>query len=462
MKYILSDQAALRSWHLIPHACYVKGEKYVRGLTRDEFFHLLRCDGKQELAEDEVLKKLLEEKLCRPAENGETLSEWQRLHLYTNRYFPKLFWSITEKCSCHCLHCYNAAGNADGRSEFTREESLRLIREAKECGIRSVKLTGGEPFLHPCFSEIVREIQANGMQVERIYTGGDHLTQDVLREIRKAGSSPVMKISLDGLGAHGWLHGDDHAEETALRAIRLCIRNGFHVQVVMNLHRKNFDTLLPTALKMSEMGADALQVLRTTESPRVKLCRENLSLEPEEYYDGLLAFTAEYLKSGAAMPVEIWKFLNLDPKTVRETVRRESRPEDMINGSDLRCSDNRSIVTVAADGELYPCITMTGLLRRAGKSYGNVKKSGLKALLTEGPYLDEICSTLEKFREENKECASCEYFGQCAGGCPAMALAMTGDMHKKSRLQCVFYKGHYPDKIRETVLSSLKTSGKTV
>jgi len=454
MKYILSDNTALRSWHLIPYACCVRGKKYPEGLTKEEFFHLLRCDGKHDFERDEVLQKLLDKKLCRPAENGETLSEWQRLHLYTNRYFPKLFWSVTDRCSCHCLHCYNAAGIADEKAEFTREESFRLIHEAADCGIQSVKLTGGEPFLYPYFSDIVREIHASGMQVDRIYTSGDHLTQELLDGMKQAGSSPVMKISLDGIGMHDWLHGGEHAEETALQAIRLCIRNGFHVQVVMNVHRGNFSTLLPTALKMSEMGADALQVLRTTESPRWKLRTENLSLEPEEYYDGLLTFTAEYLKSGALMPVEIWKFLNLDPGTVRDIVSRSREAENSLRDSDLRCSDNRGMVTVAADGELYPCITMTGLLREAGISYGNVKKSSLTALLTEGAYLDEICHTVGEYGKNNEECAACEYFRQCAGGCPAMALALTGNMQKKSRLQCVFYKGHYQDKIRDVVLSS--------
>ncbi|MCI1722818.1 MAG: SPASM domain-containing protein [Lachnospiraceae bacterium] len=149
------------------------------------------------------------------------------------------------------------------------------------------------------------------------------------------------------------------------------------------------------------------------------MCALNDSLEPEEYYDCLLRFTSDYLKSGAKMPVEIWKFLNLDPEKIKEdlknkrktadgnTERRETdsrAADDGETGSkyferNFVCADNRNMISVSADGELYPCITMTGLFHEKGISFGNVKKNGLQTYLQSGPYLTEVCRTLGDFKK---------------------------------------------------------------
>lgn len=451
MKYILSDQIALRSWQGAPHAYYIKNRKFAENLSRDEFFLLLCCNGKTELKEDSVLQSLLEKKLCRPAEDGDTLTSWQKLKICDNRYFPRMFWSITDRCGSNCRYCYNAAGMEKPAGEFTWDECRKLIQEASECGIQSVKLSGGEPFLHPDFSDILREIRSAGMQVDRIYTSGENVTKEALEEIRNAEFPPVIKISFDGLGCQDQMHERKGAEEEVRQAIRLCLAYGIRVQAVLNLNRINREVLLPTALYLSKTGIDALQITRTTESPRWKQCAAGDTLSPEEYYDSLLDFTAGYLKSGAKMPVEIWKFLDLNPAKIKKDMGKTESRTDGGNLSDREfvCADNRNMVSIASDGELYPCITMTGLFREQGVSFGNVKKKGLQTYLQSGAYLTEVCRTLGDFRKENPECDSCGYFSCCGGGCPAIALARNGRLRDRSLLQCVYFKKDYREKIQK-------------
>lgn len=459
MKYILSDSIALRSWQGAPRAYYEKNQKFAKGLNRDEFLMLLRCNGKTELEEDDVLRSLLEKKLCRPAKDGEVLNSWQKLKLCNNLYFPRMFWSITDRCGSNCRYCYNAAGPEKPSAEFSWEECRRLIQEAAECGVQTIKLSGGEPLLHPHFTDILREIRATGMVVDRIYTSGENLTQEILEEIKKAEQAPVMKISFDGLGCQDRCHEREGAEEEALQAIHLCRQNGIRVQVVMTLNRINWDFLLSTALLLSKMGIEALQITRTTESPRWKQRALGNSLEPEEYYECLLKFTADYLKSGAKMPVEIWKFLNLDPEKIRKDLKNKSNGQDSNAGEaglkdlerDFVCADNRNMISISADGQLYPCITMTGLFREKGVSFGNVKKNGLQTYLKSGPYLEEVCRTLGDFKKDNPECGACEYFYSCGGGCPAIALAQSGSLRNRSMVQCVFYKNKIPEKINKII-----------
>ena len=48
-RYILNPDIALRSWRLAPYAYYRKGVRYAKGLKKEEFEFLLKCDGKTEL-----------------------------------------------------------------------------------------------------------------------------------------------------------------------------------------------------------------------------------------------------------------------------------------------------------------------------------------------------------------------------------------------------------------------------
>ena len=226
MRYILSNHIALRSWQLVPYAYYVKGERNAKGLKADEFAFLSSCDGKSELPSPEespLARRFLEDGFIRRAGDGETLSDWSRPRLYLNRYFPAMNWMITGKCNYNCIHCFNAADNAPLMSEWSMEEADRLLDQARDCGINAFTITGGEPMLHRHFFNILEGIYARGMYVEELNTNGYFIDQQALDRMRAMGCVPLVKISFDGIGYHDWMRAHRGAEETALRAIRLCL-----------------------------------------------------------------------------------------------------------------------------------------------------------------------------------------------------------------------------------------------
>ena len=45
-RYILNPDIALRSWRLVPYAYNRKGVRNAKGLKKEEFEFLLKCDGK--------------------------------------------------------------------------------------------------------------------------------------------------------------------------------------------------------------------------------------------------------------------------------------------------------------------------------------------------------------------------------------------------------------------------------
>lgn len=447
-RYILNPNIALRSWRLIPYAYYIKGVRDAMGLQKEEFEFLLKCDGKTELEENSpIAEKLLDMRLIAPAKEGDELSEWQKYLGCDNRYFPAMEFAVTGKCNYNCLHCFNAADNAPGMSEWSLDEAKSLFEQAQKCGLNAITITGGELMLHKDFFEIVEEIYKRGMYVPELNTNGHFINQAALNRLKSIGCRPIVKISFDGIGHHDWLRNREGAEEKALAAIRLCKENGLETLAQTNVHRRNIESILPTAKMLDEMGVDVMRIIRTSESPRWKENAGGACLDVNEYYEKMFGFAAEYIKEPHKMDVDIWQFLTIHPSHKTFRVRPVECAEGEYRDNLPVCRGNRGKIAVAANGNVYPCMQLSGLYDKRGEVLGNVKKDGLQPLLQKGKYLSEVCTTVKTLADNNPKCAACGYFKYCVGGCRALAQGLTGDKLGSDPAKCVFFKSGYYEKI---------------
>ena len=452
MFYILHPDIALRSWQLVPYAYYTRHNRFAKGLTEEEFSFLSRCDGATDLPETALVQSLCDRGLCRKTEQGkEKLSDWQRHMVCDNRYMPAMNWMITGKCNYNCIHCFNAADNNPLQSEFTMEEALALLDEAQKCGIHGFTITGGEPMAHRHFLDIMREIQRRGMEVFELNTNGFYLTQEVLTALLETDCKPTMKISFDGIGFHDTMRGRKGAQEDALRAISLCVENGFPVMVQMQMNRMNLGSILPSLWEMERRGVTIVRVIRTSESPRWEQNAPEQTLSFAQYYDACLSVARAYMDGGGSMDVNFWQFLDIYP--AKKSFRPHSglRPNEEFRESFPLCRGNRGMIAVCADGNVYPCMQQSGCCAANGISFGNVKSDGLQALLRHGRYMDEVCATVADLVKVNRECRECPYLAQCCGGCRALVVATGGGLRGCDRTKCYFFKEGYPQKIKEAL-----------
>lgn len=450
MSYILNPNIALRSWRLVPYAYYIKGIRDARGLKKDEFELLLKCDGKTELDDNSPLvRKFSEYGIIAPARNGDELSEWQKHLDCDNRYFPAMEYAITGKCNYNCLHCFNAADNSPLMSEWTLGEAKAMLEQAQKCGVNAITLTGGEPMMHKNFFEIIEEIYKRGMYVAEINTNGHFIDQTALDRMKALGCTPIIKISFDGLGRHDWLRNREGAEKNALAALRLCKENGFETWAQTNVHRLNLETILPTAEMLDEMGIDEMRIIRTSESPRWKENAGDACLDVDEYYEKMFDFAEKYTQKPHKMDIDIWQFLTIFPSTAAFRVRPVECGEGEYRDSLPVCRGNRGKIAAAANGNVYPCLQLSGFYDAHGKILGNIKTEGLQPLLQSGKYLDEVCATVKTLAVNNTKCAGCKYFRYCVGGCRALAVGLTGDKFGSDPAKCVFFKNGWYGRITE-------------
>ncbi|MBO5757024.1 MAG: radical SAM protein [Clostridia bacterium] len=446
MSYILNEMIALRSWWRVPYAYYIKGVLAAQKLTKEEFELLSRCDGQCEIEDSELLQSLLERGFISECQTGErSLSPWQKMEC-DNRYFPEMNWMITGKCNYNCLHCFNAADNAPLMAEFSRKEAECLLDQAMACGIHAFTITGGEPMCHKSFLPIIEGIYRRGMYVEELNTNGYYITQEVLDRMKEIGCAPLVKISFDGIGHHDWLRNRKGAEEDALRAIALCVKNGFRVKAQTNVHRKNVEAMLDTARLLDKMGVSQMRIIRTTEGPRWNENAKGATLDLDEYFDKMLDFCRAYSAEQHNMAVDIWQLVTLVPHSKSYMLRPVTCREGEFKYSRPVCSGNRTMIAVAANGNVFPCMQMSGYYEARNDILGNVKESGLRPILQVGRYLAEVCTTVGDLASANAECNACPYFKYCAGGCRAIALTLTSDKLGVDPSKCLFFKQGYYEK----------------
>jgi cyclic pyranopterin phosphate synthase len=110
--------------------------------------------------------------------------------------------SVTDRCDLRCTYCMPEDGLdwLPPEQQLSFAEITRLTTCLRDDGIRSVRLTGGEPLLRPRLHELVAQLASLGVDDLSLTTNGTTLARHAPR-LAAAGLDRV-NISLDSLVAH--------------------------------------------------------------------------------------------------------------------------------------------------------------------------------------------------------------------------------------------------------------------
>lgn len=454
MYYRLNEKIALRKWKYVDRAIYVRGGVNAVGTSKELFDKLLLCDGEHDLEKDSYIEELLDMNYIEECSKGDAPSEWSRFKEYENYYFPSINLMITGKCNLNCIHCFNAKDNERLNTELSYEEVLDILDQARDIGVQSFTITGGEPLVHRHFMDIIHGIYDRDMNVFELNTNGILITQEMLDEFKVIGCDPLIKISYDGVGYHNWMRQDDRAEERTIEAIKLCIKNGFRVKAQTQVHLKNLHVMMDTAKLLDSLGVDEMRIIRTTEAPRWEKNSPGTSIPLEEYYGKMLDFAKEYLESGMNMTVDIWQYMTIFPQSKSYDLTPIACSKDEFNLRIPICKGNRGMIAITSSGEVVPCMQMSGFFIEHGISFANVKKQPLKDIATEGDYINSVMTTLLQQILTDGKCANCKYYMACTGGCPALSLLYSEkqeDFFHEDITKCAFFENGWYNRIVSTL-----------
>jgi len=107
--------------------------------------------------------------------------------------------SLTDRCNFRCRYCMEPDVRYMRRMHMlTDAEILRLVRVMMGLGVRRVRLTGGEPTLHPTLPELIGDLGRLGLDDLSMTTNGSVASLDDFRRWRRDGLRRVT-VSLDSL-----------------------------------------------------------------------------------------------------------------------------------------------------------------------------------------------------------------------------------------------------------------------
>lgn len=454
MFYRLKQPYMLRGWKGMPWVLVKRPRNETVRLSQEQFQVLLLCDGETDVVEDqldETMQKALQ--LCKEKDCIEVCAEPQPLdqdqyyRYFKNRFVKSVFWSITGKCNYRCRHCYMDA--PDGAlGELSTEQSLNLIDQMAECGVLSVDITGGEPFVRRDFWQLVDRILSYKMTIGMVYTNGWLLNESVLNEFERRGIKPEISISFDGVGWHDWMRGVPGAEKAALRALKLCQERGFHTNVEMCIHKGNQDVIAQTIEVLGTVGVTKIKASNVSMTDLwCRNCEGNATSEVE-YIEIVMRYIPQFYDANCPADFMLGGVIMLNHDGSYEMLPERYKNEETSQNSYL-CGSTRWACYITPEGRLLPCMPMTSSPREVQELFPLIQEIGLKKGLDDSFFMEFVDRRVKDLLAVNKECAACKHRLTCGGGCRAIALERDHNLMGCDRSACRLLKGGYAEKVRE-------------
>ncbi len=174
-----------------------------------------------------------------------------------------LYVYMTEGCNLRCRHCWlDPDYDRTGKKKATLDPALfgKVLAEAKPLGLTSVKLTGGEPFLHPAFDRIAAAIKKEQLGIV-VETNGVLCSPEYARILKDADEQVFVSVSFDGVNAetHEWVRGVKGSFDAALKGFQNLKNVGITPQIIMTIMKRNVDQMEAMVRFAQELGAHSVK-----------------------------------------------------------------------------------------------------------------------------------------------------------------------------------------------------------
>lgn len=315
-----------------------------------------------------------------------------------------------------CRHCWLSPKldpTGDRYATLPVELFETAIQEAKPLGLNSVKLTGGEPLLHPQFTTLLEIIQREALALT-METNGLLCTPEIAKEIAKS-SNRFVSVSIDGADAstHDWIRGVSGSFELARKAVINLVAAGISPQIIMSILPCNVDQVDAVVHMAEELGASSVKFNIVQPIARGERLHGN---------DSVLNIET-LIKLGRYVEMEL-------AKTTKLTIIFDY-PMAFRALSRVACGDGCgvcgiiAILGVMASGHYALC----GIGEHIPDLvFGRIGTDQLEAVWLENPTLNKLRSGLPD--RLDGVCSQCLMKHRCRGSCIAQNYYRTGSFWK--------------------------------
>ncbi|PIS30580.1 SynChlorMet cassette radical SAM/SPASM protein ScmF [Candidatus Saganbacteria bacterium CG08_land_8_20_14_0_20_45_16] len=318
-----------------------------------------------------------------------------------------IYFYLTEGCNLACRHCWIAPKFEKGTPQFpfvSLELFKSIVEQGIELGLTSVKLTGGEPLLHPQILELLDYIKTKDLRLV-VETNGVLCTEELAKKIKTC-KNPFVSVSLDGAKAesHEWVRQVPGCFEQSITGVKNLVKAGFKPQIIMSLMRHNKDEIEALVKMAEELGAGSIKfnlVQPTARGETMHEAGETLNIEE-------LVKVGQWVENDLAKQSKI-KLIYSHPAAFRPLGR-------LFGGDGVGCGTCSifGIIGVLGNGKYALCgigETVPELI------FGDANKDRLKDVWENNAVLKQIREGLPQKLEGL--CSNCVMKNKCLGNCIA-------------------------------------------
>ena len=173
-----------------------------------------------------------------------------------------IYFYLTEGCNLACRHCWIAPKYQHGEQVYPSLDFIlfrHIISQAKPLGLSGVKLTGGEPLLHPGICEIITHVKEQNLNLT-VETNGLLCTEELSHMIASVRNA-FVSVSIDGSKAstHEYMRGVEGCFEKAVHGVKNLVKAGLKPQIIMSVLRKNKDEMSDLVKMAESLGAGSVK-----------------------------------------------------------------------------------------------------------------------------------------------------------------------------------------------------------
>lgn len=259
----------------------------------------------------------------------------------------ELVLEVTNACPHRCIHCSTSGGIALP-GELSRQEKLKVIREACALGIQDLRLLGGDP-LHRLRDtvELLAEANLRGVARGHICTAAcspQHGWIQLLREMTPIQISVDVSVYSANKQIHDQVTTTPGSHDLALSNSRRAVEAGLQLSWNFVWMKLNFFELIPVVRLASELGIRRVRVLRLMLNGRAKENRALLEI-PSEWIP-----QCDHLFRSAQVEALNVELTCSKPLNFQLTAARNRKLE--------ACGACRNQIVVQSNGIAIPCIGM--------------------------------------------------------------------------------------------------------
>lgn len=275
--------------------------------------------------------------------------------------------NVTNKCNLACPYCFQNAGT-EYKNELTSDEIKSVITKAIELNPEiNISLSGGEPFMRRDLLELLAFACSKAQRVS-LLTNGTLITQRVANEIARVKTDGLfVQISIDGgtASTHDAIRGNGSFEKS-MTAIRLLEERQIPVVLSFTVTKANMNDVAGFFKLCADNRISRVRIDYVKGVGRATNDKESVCLTDQDFIDVQRMIYKLQTEYG-------WKYG--DPLNDR----------GILLGSFLKprvvCGAGISLIFVDADGNVYPCTSLTS----RELTGGNIRNQSLQQIVSESP-----------------------------------------------------------------------------